>query len=206
VNRQYYEIEDILAMERRPRSTLMNYLSGFKNANLIGTQSAEGINNLAVFNSVVHIGANPPYLGFILRPTTVSRHTYENIQTTSFYTINAVTKAIYPRAHQTSAKYKANQSEFEAVGLTPEFKNDFHAPYVVESPVQLGLELEEVHQVKCNDTLLIIGKVLHLYLPEKSFTDDGHFDLSEHDVVSVGGLDTYYATEKLERLKYAKPL
>ncbi|MEL6718158.1 MAG: flavin reductase [Bacteroidota bacterium] len=203
--KQHFDLNQILGMERRPRATLMNYLSGFKSANLIGTRSEAGINNLAVFNSVIHIGSNPPYLGFILRPTTVARHTYENMQNTQFYTINAITKAIYPKAHQTSAKYAVDQSEFEAVGLTPEFKEEFHAPYVAESPIQFGLQLEEVNLNKCNDTLLVIGKVLHLYLPKNSFTEEGHFDLSEHDIVSIGGLYTYYAPEKIDRLKYAKP-
>ncbi|MEM8523501.1 MAG: flavin reductase [Bacteroidota bacterium] len=202
---RHFDLDGILNMERRPRATLMNYLSGFKSVNLIGTQNNEEINNLAVFNSVIHIGSNPPFLGFILRPTTVERHTYENIQATQFYTINAVTQAIYTKSHQTSAKYAADQSEFAEVDLTPEFKDDFHAPYVAESPIQFGLQLEEVQHNKCNDTLLVIGKVQHLYLPENSYTKEGHFDLSEYEVVTIGGLYTYYKTEKIERLKYAQP-
>lgn len=200
----HYDLAAIQNLPRRYRGTLLNYLSGFKTANLIGTKNSEGVSNLAIFNSVVHIGANPPYLGFILRPTTVERHTFNNIEATGFYTINAVTKAIYEKAHQTSAKYQADQSEFETVGLKSIHKDDFFAPYVAESPIQWGLQLEEVHPIKCNGTYLVIGKVLQLYLPKDSVEDDGHFDLSQHNIVSIGGLDTYYTSEKLAQLPYAK--
>lgn len=200
----HYDLAAIQALPRRYRATLLNYLAGFKTANLIGTKSEHGVSNLAIFNSVVHIGANPPYLGFILRPTTVERHTFSNIEATSFYTINAITKDTYEAAHQTSAKYDADQSEFDSVDLTAIYKNDFFAPYVAESPIQWGMQLEEIQPIKCNGTSLVIGKALQLYLPKNSVSEDGHFDLSKHDVVSIGGLDTYYKSEKLGRLPYAK--
>ncbi len=200
----HLSLDQILNLEKRKRSNLMNYLSGFKSANLISTISEDGKHNVAVFNSVVHIGANPPYLGFILRPITVLRHTYENIKATKYYTINHITKTIYEKAHQTSAKYDLAVSEFDAVGLTPVFKGDFKVPYVKESPIQLGLKFEEEHHIKSNDTRLIIGKVQEVWLPEGSVAKDGYINLSNHDVVTISGLDAYHATEKIARLSYAQ--
>lgn len=72
-------------------------------------------------------GAKPPLMGFIVRPDSVDRHTLSNICNSGYYTINHVTKSIYKRAHQTSARYDADISEFEAVGLTPIYKNNFLA-------------------------------------------------------------------------------
>ena len=43
-----------------------------------------------MFSSVTHVGSNPPILGFICRPTTVTRDTYTNIKETGFYTINHI--------------------------------------------------------------------------------------------------------------------
>ena len=96
----------------------MNKISGLKSVNLIGSKSAESISNVSIFNSVVHIGANPPLLGFIMRPLTVERHTYENIKSTGFYTINHVSESIHRNAHRTSAKFEAGTPPIaEAVGL-----------------------------------------------------------------------------------------
>lgn len=196
--------EDILGLEKRFRANLMNYMSGFKSANLIGTMDTTGHTNLAIFNSVVHIGATPPYLGFILRPLTVERHTFANIQAMQHYTINHIHTNIYRQAHQTAAKYDKTVSEFEAVGLTPMF-TDLKAPYVQEAKLKLGLALQEVKEIECNKTLLVIGKVIELWLPKDSYDSAGHLDLSQLQEVAIGGLDTYYSTTKLERLAYAKP-
>lgn len=74
----------ITAMDERKRARLINSLSGFKSANLIGTQDKFGNNNLAIVSSVVHIGSSPPLLGFVSRPNTVDRHTLENVLQSGF--------------------------------------------------------------------------------------------------------------------------
>ena len=197
--------DEIMNLPSRYRANLINKVSGFKSANLIGTKSKSGQTNLAVFNSVVHIGANPPYLGFILRPTTVERHTYENIKETGFYTINQITTQIHKQAHQTSSKYDRNVSEFDAVGLTEAYHQDFHPPFVVESHIKIGLSFQEEQLIKCNDTRLVIGRIEHLILPEASILEDGDVALEELDTVALSGLYNYYKPEHLGKYSYAKP-
>lgn len=197
--------DDIMGMPSRKRGTLINKISGFKPANLLATRSAAGKTNVAVFNSVVHIGANPPYLGFILRPTTVPRHTWANIQETGYYTINAVTQALHRQAHKTSGKYPQGDSEFEACGLTPEFHSDFPAPFVSGSPIGIGLRFEEALETRCNGTRLIIGAVQMLVLPDGVVGPDGDISLDGLGLAAIGGLDTYYRCEKVGRYAYYKP-
>lgn len=63
----FYQREDIDNLEKIFKINLINSCSGFKSANLLGTISDEGVSNVAVFSSVIHLGSNPPTLGFILR-------------------------------------------------------------------------------------------------------------------------------------------
>jgi flavin reductase (DIM6/NTAB) family NADH-FMN oxidoreductase RutF len=200
-----FTFQEIMELPSRYRANLINKVSGFKPANLIGTKSKSGQTNLAVFNSVMHIGANPPYLGFILRPTTVERHTYENIKETGVYTINQITTAIHKQAHQTSAKYERAISEFEAVGLTEFYQDDFHAPFVAESHIKIGLSFKEEQLIKCNDTRLVIGKIEHLILPEAAILEDGDVALEQIDTAAVAGLYNYYKPEHLGKYVYASP-
>ncbi len=200
-----FSFDKIMQLPSRYRTNLINMVSGFKAANLIGTKSKNGQPNLAVFNSVVHIGANPPYLGFILRPTTVERHTYENLKETGVYTINQITTAIHKQAHRTSAKYDRTISEFDAVGLTEFYQNDFHAPFVAESHIKIGLSFQEEHLVQCNNTRLIIGKIEHLILPKKAILEDGDVNLEDLDTAAVAGLYNYYSPEHLGKYGYVKP-
>ena len=195
----------ILAMESRKRATLFNKISGLKPANLIATESASGTPNVALFNSVVHIGASPPYLGFILRPTTVPRHTYENIRETGVYTINAVTTQLHEQAHKTSGKFDRDTSEFASCGLTPVYHEGFKAPFVAGSPIGIGMRFEEEHLVQCNGTRLIVGAVEWLILPESGIAPDGDLSLEALHLTAIGGLDTYYRCEKIGRYAYYKP-
>ncbi len=196
---------EIMGMERYYRQAFINTISGLKSASLIGTINATGQTNLAIFNSVVHIGANPPYLGFVLRPASVERHTYDNIRTIGQYTINHVHQDFVKQAHQTSAKYPADVSEFDACGFTPQYTEALRAPYVVESLFKIGMEFVEELPVQANGTLFIVGKIVEILLPDSALLDDGHINLDEWGVAAVSGLDTYYAVKKIARLAYAKP-
>ena len=102
-NQRYFSFVDLMGLEQRYRAAFVNSLSGFKSVALIGTKDANGQTNLAIFNSFVHIGANPPYIGFISRPDSVDRHTLSNIMETGYYTINHINESIFRQAHQTSA-------------------------------------------------------------------------------------------------------
>ena len=71
---QHFQKEDLEGFSKIYRLNLINSVTGYKSAHLVGTVSAEGTKNLAVFSSVVHLGSDPALIGFILRPTTVPRH------------------------------------------------------------------------------------------------------------------------------------
>lgn len=196
---------DLMAMEKRLRANLINSTGGFKSVCLIGTIDKYGKTNLAVFNSIVHIGATPPLIAFIVRPDSVDRHTLSNILDTGYYTINHLNEKIYKKGHQTSARYSKEISEFNAVGLTESYKDNFLAPYVNESNVQLGVEFKERLDLSINGTILIIGQVNHLYFPKNCLSEDAFLDLERANTITCSGLDSYHRTQRLERLSYAKP-
>jgi flavin reductase (DIM6/NTAB) family NADH-FMN oxidoreductase RutF len=197
--------ENILNSEKLYRTNFVNSLSGFKSANLIGTISSEGKTNLAVFNSVIHVGANPPLMGFLMRPVSVERHTYNNIKETGHFTINHINKGIFKQAHQTSARYDKNLSEFDEVGLTPEYTDTVKAPYVKESKVKIGLKFLEEQEIKSNGTIFIVGEVQEIILPDEVVLADGFLDIEKAETIAIGGLDSYHETERIARLSYAKP-
>ncbi len=196
---------DLADWEQRKRAQLINSLGGFKSVNLIGTVNNQNQTNLAIFNSVIHLGANPPLVAFIIRPDSVERHTLENILETGYYTINHINEGIYKKAHQTSARYPGEISEFDATGLTAEFKNDFLAPFVAESNVSFGVEFKERIDIALNGTTLMIGEIRLINFPENCLCEDGFLDIEKADSVTCSGLDSYHKTVRLSRLTYAKP-
>lgn len=197
--------EGIAKIEKQARINLLNSLGGFKSICLIGTQDKNGAQNLAIFSSIVHVGSNPPLFGFISRPAAFERNTLENILETEFYTLNHINEEIFKQAHQTSARYPKGISEFEKTNLNPEFKNNFLAPFVKESTIKMGLEFKEKIDIQSNGTVMIIGEVTEIFLPENCLFDDGFLDIEKAGSITCTGLDSYHKTNQLDRLSYAKP-
>ena len=203
---KHYTAKELGGLEKYTRINLINTISGYKPANLIGTISENKQTNLAIFSSVLHLGTNPPLFGFITRPPTeVPRHTYENIKETGVYTINHIHESFIENAHYTSAKFDRGTSEFAACRLTEEYVENFAAPFVKESVIKLGLKFVEEVPIKLNGTILIIGELEHLLLPENALPEDGNLDLNAAGDVCISGLDGYHAVEKAVRFPFARP-
>jgi len=196
--------EEIRNYEKNYRANLVNSLSGFKSANLIGTVSSKGNTNLAIFSSVIHVGANPPLIGFLMRPVSVPRHTYINIKETNLFTINHVNTSIYKNAHLTSARFNEDESEFTKCGLTEEYLDNFKAPFVKESKIKMSVKFIEENKITANDTIFIVGEIQTIYLPDNIIDDDGSLNIEKADSAAISGLYRYHKTELIEKLDYVK--
>lgn len=199
-----YTKKDIEELDKVTRLKLINSATGIKPANLIGTISNEGQPNLAVFSSVVHLGSSPALLGFVSRPRTAEvGHTYRNIQANEYYTINHIHPAFIKNAHYTSAKFDADISEFERCNLTEEYNVGFKAPFVKESTFKIGMKFRKAIDIKLNGTVLIIGEIEYLSIPDCALVDND-IDLEATNSVGISGLNSYYTLNKVEKLPYVR--
>ncbi len=196
---------DIDKMSKIFRLNLINSITGYKSANLIGTKTDNKINNVAIFSSVTHLGSDPPLIGFITRPENGNRNTYNNILKNKIFTINHIVKNQIISAHQSSAKYPKNVSEFDKTDLKVEFKNNFDAPFVKDSPVQIGCSFVNKYFIKENKTTLMIGQVEMLFINKKLLVEDGFVQLDREDIITVNGLDGYALPKLIKRIPYARP-
>ena len=128
-----------------------------------------------------------------------------NILETGFYTINHINENIYKQAHQTSARYPVEISEFAETGLNEQYHSNFFSPYVLESHIKLGVAFKEKINFSINETIFIIGEIQDVYLPENCINIDGFVDIEATGTITCSGLDSYHTTKKLSRLSYAKP-
>jgi flavin reductase (DIM6/NTAB) family NADH-FMN oxidoreductase RutF len=185
------------------RRNLINSLPGYKPLHLLGTKSASGITNLALFSQVIHLGADPPLVGILFRPHTVKRDSLENILEAGVFTLNHVRTDAYVQAHWTSASWE--ESEFAATGFKEEYKAGVLAPFVQDSPMQLACSLVETQTLAINLTILLIAKIEQVFVDEKGLREDGSLDLNTLEIAAVTGLDEYHSGQSLGRLSYAKP-
>ena len=197
--------EQLEHFDSRYRGKLINSLAGIKQAFLIGSKSKDGISNLAIFNSLIHIGANPPLWGFICRPDVVQRDTLSNILETESFTINYMKVSDAEKAHQTSAKYDTSVSEFEKCGFEERYLNDFCAPFVGDAPIKIGLKFQQKIDITINNTILVIGSIEYIEVDEMNIANDGFVDLERANTLSCSGLDAYYEARLIQRFSYATP-
>lgn len=192
--------------ERFYRANFINSLTGFKSASLIGTINAQGVPNLGMFSSMVHIGSDPALIGYINRPVAAAPHTLANIKANGFYTVNHIHPNFLAQAHQTSAKYPDEVNEFAEVGLTEEYIAGVQVPFVKESHIKYLLSLKEIIPIQLNDTFLVIGQLEQVLIDASLHpTTDGFLHLDQAGTICSNGLDAYYKTELIDRYAYAKP-
>ena len=204
MNYKSFSKKDLDQLDRIYRLNMINSISGYKPANLIGTKSHGGITNLAIFSSVVHLGSDPALLAFVMRPTTVERHTYDNIRNTGYYTINHVPADRTDMAHYTSAKFEEDQSEFESCSFESEYINDFYAPYVGSCGIRLGMKFVQEIPIAVNGTIMMIGAVEHLHIDQQAIDSDGAIDLERANTAALSGLNSYYSAKRVAKYPYAR--
>ena len=195
-----YKKDYIKNVDRIWRLNFINSVTGIKPANLIGSKSKKGKENLAIFSSVVHLGSNPALLGFVIRPQHKKKsHTYLNIQETQYFTINSITKSFYQKAHLTSSKIL--ESEFDVFNIDKEYIEDFNAPFVKKSPLKIGMRIENLVNLP-NGCKLIIGSIELISIIDSYLDSAGKIDLDQSDIVGISGLNSYYSLSFLDYLPY----
>jgi flavin reductase (DIM6/NTAB) family NADH-FMN oxidoreductase RutF len=201
----HFSENEVSAMDRIYRLNLINSITGIKPGNLVGTKSKDGKSNLAIISSVVHLGSNPPLLGFVMRPQQkVKHHTYENIIETGAYTINHIPNQLTEKAHYTSAKFEKDVSEFDACGFTEEYTSELAAPFVAESEIKVAMRFMDEVPIKANNTILIIGAIEHITVSDKAMNNDGSINLELANSVGISGLNGYYKLNKIADYPYPR--
>ncbi len=201
----YFNSESLDSLNKIYRINLINSITGYKSANLLGTVSKNGIENLAVFSSVTHLGSNPALLSFFVRPNVVPRNTYKNIKENKFFTVNHISKGKIEDAHHTSAKYEEDISEFDKTNFQSEYKNNWEAPFVKDSAIQLGCKYLNEYYIKENGCSMIIASIEIIFIRKGLLQDDGWVELAKGDIVTVNGLDAYALPKTIKRFEYARP-
>jgi flavin reductase (DIM6/NTAB) family NADH-FMN oxidoreductase RutF len=205
MNYKKFNTQSIASLDKNYRAQLINTLIGVKPLVLIGTLNEDGTENLGVFSSLFHVGSNPSLCGLVFRPNeVVQQHTFQNILRTGFYTINHVPQHLYEQAHKASAKYPMNVSEFEILAIKKEYINEINLPFVADASVKFYCKLAQQIPVPLNGTTIVLGSIEEIFIKEALLQTTGHIIMQSPEVMQSCGLDSYYRSEFVQTLPYAK--
>ena len=65
--------------------------------------------------------------------------------------------------------------------------------------------MSEEYEIKANNTILVIGEVIGLYIKEDLLADDGFINLSKARIATINGLDGYAVPDLKTRYGYQRP-
>jgi flavin reductase (DIM6/NTAB) family NADH-FMN oxidoreductase RutF len=178
----------------------------------VSTVNASGLTNLAPFSFFNCFGVDPPMVGFapgfkrIIKDenggiTKIPKDTLRNVQETSEFVVNIVSRSVAEKMNQTSAEFDAKTSEFDAVGLTAVKSELVKPPRVAESMVSFECKLIQVMQYGNNN--LVLGEILAIHLDDKVVTAGGHIEPEVLQAVGRMAGSTYCTTA--DRFDLARP-
>jgi flavin reductase (DIM6/NTAB) family NADH-FMN oxidoreductase RutF len=201
-----FDTSSLETMAKIPRLNLINSVTGYKSANLIGTHSKDGVLNVAIFSSITHLGSNPALLGFMIRPiASTQRDTYTNIKDNQYFTVNHITKAMIEDAHHTSSAYASGISEFDKTNLEAEFLDNHKVPFIQGSPVRLLCKYVNEYAIQENGCIHLIASIEKIYVEDELLQKENWVRLDLAEIVTINGLDGYAVPKLADRLEYARP-
>tara|TARA_Y100000768_G_C23982801_1_gene686880 strand:+ start:1969 stop:2577 length:609 start_codon:yes stop_codon:yes gene_type:complete len=195
--------KDINRLDKSYKINLINSIVGAKSANLVSSLSRQGVDNIAVFSSVIHLGSTPPLVGFIIRPQeTRITDTYRNIKYLKRYGISSISSKMIAKSHLTSKKTESAESEYELFNIEKDYIDNFPVPFAKESQIKIGLKFIEEKFI-VNKCRLIVGEV-EIVKINSSITKNGNLNFEKDDGITITGISTYNKIKDPIEMPYVK--
>jgi flavin reductase (DIM6/NTAB) family NADH-FMN oxidoreductase RutF len=171
----------------------------------VSTQSKNGVNNLAPFSFFTVASIKPPVLCFAPAIKSVDgkpaeKDTLINIRERNEFVVNIVSRALVEPMNQSSFDYLPDESEFDAVGVTPENALHVSVPRVKESLINIECRLYQLIEIGSDiqGGTLVLGEILCVHLAADVFKN-GKVDIEVLDPVGrLGGLGYAGTTDRFE--------
>ena len=142
----------------------------------VSTISPDGLLNVAPYSFFNVVSYDPATVVFSSSRHSGSKRkdTLANIEDTGEFVVNIVVDDIAEAMNMTAAEYPAEDSEFDIAGLSPAPSDLVRPPRVVESPVNMECELNQIIPLGEGDHQhgLVIGEVVLIHVRDDII--DGH--------------------------------
>jgi|SRR5690606_4420001 len=160
----------------------------------ISTRSTGGVVNVAPFSSYNYVADTPPMLAVNigLHDDGCLKDTARNIRDTGEFVVNVTTRAALDVMNASSARYGADTSEAEQLGIELLSSQVISAPRVASSPVHMECRLSQIVPLGAGVNTLYIGEIVMFHLA-KDVYDGRHVNSVAIDPLArLGG--PFYAS------------
>ncbi len=142
--------------------------------------SKEGVHNIAPFSFFTCVCVAPPMISLTVarNPDGTKKHTLLNAEETGEFCFNVVTERHWEQMVDTANGIPAEESEFDATGLTPVPARKVGAPRIQDAPIHFECKTHKVVELGPNKHPLLIGEVVYFHVDPAIMTD-GYIDMKK---------------------------
>lgn len=151
----------------------------------VSTISADGVVNLAPHSFYTVACARPPIVQF----TSVGKKdTLRNVLATGEFVVNLAHAPLLEQVNNSAARFPADVSEIEVLGIAVEASTRVKPPRVAGSPVAIECTLHSTNEL--GDSTVVLGNVLGVSVKDEVLVD-GHPDYRLLDPLARLGKDEW---------------
>ncbi|MFD2923364.1 flavin reductase family protein [Halobacillus naozhouensis] len=140
----------------------------------VSSLSSQGVRNLAPFSFFTVASMNPITLCFSVGAEGRAKDTLVNIRETGQFVVNIVSESLANQMHESSKAHESEVDEFKKADLKAAESKTIQPPRVMEAPVNMECELDQVIEIGTNH--LILGKVVCYHIQEDVYMETDKVD------------------------------
>ncbi|MAP96163.1 MAG: Asp/Glu/hydantoin racemase [Ponticaulis sp.] len=185
-----------------------NAIIGPRPIGWIGSQSADGIPNLAPYSFFNAFNYTPPIIGFA--SVASKKDSLTNIEATGEFTWNLVTRELAEAMNESCAMVPPEVNEFERAQLKQGPSNLINAPRVAASPVSFECKLTQIVQLTNHEgqqvpSWVVFGEVVGVHIAQSALQDGIYDPARTRTILRAGGPASYYEITPETRFEMFRP-
>ncbi len=158
---------------------------------LISTLSADGVPNLAPYNSYTGLATHPPLLGVSFSQRDGGpKNTLANIRATNEFIINLVPRFLADLMNK-SAEGTDKEDDFARLGLARAEGQTVNCPRVADSPASLECRVASIFPLPPSKCEFVVAEIVGVFIRDEFVSSDQGFDPMAADLLGSIGAEDY---------------
>lgn len=163
----------------------------------LSSVSTDGVENIAPYSQWQNLTFDPPMVMFSANqyPDGRRKDTVINAETTGWFVWNMATYALRDAVNKSAMALGPEESEFDHLGLTRTYADNFLVPMVQESPVKFECKYHSTHRVPGKSAVgtvdIVFATVEMIHIDDEVITVDGRLDIRKIEPIARLGYFDY---------------
>ncbi|NMR30645.1 flavin reductase family protein [Crystallibacter degradans] len=171
----------------------------------LSSVSKDGVENIAPYSQWQNLTFDPPMVMFSANqyPDGRRKDTVLNAEQTGWFVWNMATYDLREAVNISAMALPPEENEFDLMGVTREYADNYKIPMVAESPVKFECRYMSTHRLTGNSDVgtvdIVFAQVEKIHIQDSVITSEGKLDIpSIRPIARMGYFDYTVVTDTFE--------